>query len=57
MARLVVNKTIVPERKGRGRRGYGRKRIMNELCYKIYGKARERTAKFILNFLDGVREN
>lgn len=23
LARLIVNKTIVPERKGRGRRGYG----------------------------------
>lgn len=33
MARLAVNKTIVPERKGRGRRGYGNLAALRLLVY------------------------
>jgi len=33
LVRLVVNKTIVPERKGRGRRGYGRLPAVRLLAY------------------------
>jgi IS5 family transposase len=33
LARLAVNKTIVPERKGRGRRGYGRRPAVRVLVY------------------------
>lgn len=33
LARLVVNKTIVPERKGRSRKGYGRRPAIRLLVY------------------------
>lgn len=33
LARLAVNKTIVPERKGRGRRGYGRRPAVRLFVY------------------------
>ncbi|KXB02673.1 hypothetical protein AKJ43_01095 [candidate division MSBL1 archaeon SCGC-AAA261D19] len=33
LTRLVVNKTVVPERRGRGRRGYGRRPAVRLLVY------------------------
>lgn len=35
LARLAVNKTIVPERKGRGRKGYGRLAALRLLVYAL----------------------
>jgi hypothetical protein len=35
LARLTVNKTIVPERKGRGRKGYGRLAALRLLVYAL----------------------
>ena len=33
LARLIVNKTVVPERRGKGRKGYGRLPAVRFLVY------------------------